>query len=90
MELGERIGGVIWLARKGHKRDCQCCFCKSTRGEYNGKNNPMYNSGKNNPMYGLIGENNPNYGRKNSEETKKKIIKKLHQFLNTSVKRINQ
>ena len=37
-----------------HKPDCQCAFCKAKRGEYKGKNNPMYNrdrSGKNNGMY---------------------------------------
>lgn len=30
-------------------------------------------SGKNNHMYGKKGENNPNWGRKHSEETKKKM-----------------
>lgn len=34
-------------------------------------------SGKNNPMFGKKGIDNPNYGRKNTEETKKKISESL-------------
>lgn len=33
-------------------------------------------SGKNNPMFGMTGDKNPFYGRKHSEETKRKISEK--------------
>lgn len=56
-----------------HKPNCQCCSCKSKRGESSGKNHPMY--GKDRPSHKpncqcsfckaqrgeLSGENNPMY-----------------------------
>lgn len=42
-----------------------------------GKLNPMYNNhrfaGENHPLYGVTGKNNPNYGKKRSDESKKKM-----------------
>jgi hypothetical protein len=52
--------------------------------QFSGENNPMYgkigyftvdNKGDKNPMYGKLGENNPNYGRKFPEQSKRMKIK---------------
>ena len=56
------------------------------REKMKGENNPMKRPenrkkisektmGRNNPMYGKVGENNPNYGSRRSEETKEKMSK---------------
>lgn len=44
--------------------NCQCCFCKSKRGETNGQTHPMY---------GNVGKDNPNYGSKRTQKTKDRM-----------------
>lgn len=56
------------MIRKAHKPNCQCCFCKSKRKEY---------AGKNNPMFGKFGKDNPNYESKRIQ-TQKDNISKSH------------
>ena len=50
-----------------HKPNCQCCCCKSKRGEMFGKNNPMYGRG-----YLIAGEKNGMFGKKHNDNARKK------------------
>ena len=56
------------LATKGKKQTPEHVQKRKMMGE----KNPMWKSGEKNPMYGKRGELSPHFGKKNSEETKKK------------------
>ena len=52
--------------------------------------NREFGKGENNPMYGLKGELHPRYGKKHSEETKKKISEMCRGKCKTYDKNKNQ
>ena len=64
---------------KNHKfnKKCQCCKCKSQRGELKGRNHP--NFGKKHPKLSekRKGKNNPFFGKLHTKETKLKISDSL-------------
>ena len=51
-------------AAQHHKPNCECNCCKAHRGELTGENHPMY---------GKRGKDSPNYGNKQTSETKEQI-----------------
>ena len=45
LEVRKKLSEIkrgISLERRGHKNICQCCICKTKRGEIKGKNHPMF------------------------------------------------
>jgi hypothetical protein len=61
-------------AAQNNNRDCKSCSTKKNRPEgYKEKLSERF-KGKNNPMWGKTGSLNPFYGKKHTEETKRKII----------------
>lgn len=54
--------------RKPHKEDCQCCSCKSKRGEYFGKNSPLYGTHHSKEHKQALRKSKSEQGRKNIKE----------------------
>jgi hypothetical protein len=50
--------------KRKHSKNCQCCACKAHRGEYKGKNHPLFGS--------------PNNGKKNGRYIDGRTLKKYY------------